>query len=201
MVSDFYFRIPRRARLLIFFIAILLAVYFLLSFLLVEPKSIPPEFLEARREASLTAKDIVALSSESANSISEIANLDQQGRYQEALALISRELENNRQARNRAINLSVQLEKMARNIDKISPTSAAQLALQAVSSETTLISRLISYNDYLNQLLEVLRAKFAGRKGNDGLTELINKINNEAMAINDLNTGFNDLMKEFDSSE
>ncbi len=201
MVSDFYFKVPRRARLLIFFIAILLVAYFLLSFLLIKPKSIPPGFLEARGEASLIAQDIVGLSNESTNNISEIANLDRQGKYREALVLVSQELERNHQARDKAISLSVQLEKMARNLDKISPASAAQLALQAVSSETTLISRLITYNDYLSQLLEVLRAKFIGKGSDDGLTELIDKINNEARAINDLNLGFNDLMKEFDSSE
>jgi hypothetical protein len=88
---------------------------------------------------------------------------------------------------------------MAKNLAQISPASASQKALEAVSSETALISRLITYNDYLTQLLEVLRGKFLGKNSNDKIPELIQKLNNEAQAINDLNQKFNETMKEFDA--
>jgi len=153
----------------------------------------------ARQEASVIASEIVSLSNESTNNLNEIAQLDKEKKYTEALLLVSRELERNRQAREKAIKLSVHLETMAKNLNQISPASASQLALQAISSETGLISRLITYNDYLTQLLEVLREKFLGKNIGNKIPELIAKINDEAQAINDLNQKFNEIMKEFDA--
>ena len=198
MISNFYSKIPKRVRILILFIFIILLVYFVLRFLIVDVKNVPEDFLRARQEASLIAQDIVTISNESTNSLGEIVRLDKERKYTEALVLISKELERNRQARERAIKLSVQLETMAKNLAEISPASAGQKALEAISSETALISRLITYNDYLTQLLEILRGKFLGKTDGDRIAELITKINDEARAINDLNQKFNDTMNEFD---
>jgi len=198
MITDLYSKIPKRVKLLILFIIILLLAYFVLRFLTVETKNVPEDFLRARQEASLIASEIVAISNESTNNLNEIAELDKSGKYTEALVLISQELERNRQAREKAIKLSVELETMAKNLSQISPASTSQVALQAISSETALISRLISYNDYLTQLLEVLREKFLGKSDGDKISELISKINDEARAINDLNQKFNEVMGEFD---
>lgn len=198
MISNFYRKIPQKIRLLIVFLIIILIGYFVVRFLFVDVKNVPDDFLRARQESSLIAQGIVDLSNQSTSNLSEIAHLDSEHRYAEALNLISRELERNRQAREKAISLSVQLEKMARNLSQISPPSASQVALEAVSSETTLISRLIIYNDYLTQLLEVLREKFLGKIDGDKISELIAKINDEAQAINDLNNKFNKIMEEFD---
>lgn len=199
MISGLYFKVPRKIRFLILFVVIILIAYFILRFLALEPKKVPDDFLKARQQASLIAQEIVALSNASSEGLTEISRLDQERKYTEALVLISQELERNREAREKAIKLSVQLETMAKNVAQISPASASQLALQAISSETALISRLITYNDYLTQLLEVLREKFLGKSDGDKVSELIAKINDEARAINDLNQKFNDIMKEFDS--
>jgi len=202
MITNFYFKIPKQFRLLILFIVVVffvLFIYFFLRFSAVEPKNIPGNFLMARQEASVIASEIVSLSNESTNNLNEIARLDKEKKYTEALLLVSRELERNRQAREKAIKLSVYLETMAKNLNQISPASASQLALQAISSETGLISRLITYNDYLTQLLEVLREKFLGKNIGNKIPELIAKINDEAQAINDLNQKFNEVMREFDS--
>jgi hypothetical protein len=199
MLIDYYLRIPKRIRLLIVFLAIVLVAYFIVRFLSIETKNIPEDFLRARQEASLIAQEIVNLSNESVNKIDEIAKFDEEQKYTEALVMISQELERNRKAREKAVDLSVQLEAMAKNLAQISPASASQKALEAVSSETALISRLITYNDYLTQLLEVLRGKFLGKNSNDKIPELIQKLNNEAQAINDLNQKFNETMKEFDA--
>jgi hypothetical protein len=199
MITNLYSKTPKRVRLLILFIIIILLAYFVLRFLAVELKNVPEDFLKARQEASLIASEIVTISNESTNNLNEIAELDKEGKYTEALILISQELERNRQAREKAIKLSVQLETMAKNLAQISPASASQVALQAVSSETALISRLIIYNDYLTQLLEVLREKFLGKSDGDKIPELLVKINGEIQAINDLNRKFNEVMKEFDA--
>lgn len=199
MIADYYTRIPKKVRIAVFFAVIALISYFAFHSLITDTRIVPEEFLMAREEASVIAREIVGISNESAGNLAEISRLDQEEKYSEALALISEELERNRQAREKAIELSSQLELMAINIAGISPASASQVALQAVSSETALISRLITYNDYLNQLLEALRDKFMGYSNGNSIPELISKINEEVQAINDLDRKFNDLIKEFDS--
>ena len=72
MISNFYFKIPRRLRVFIIFILIILAAYLITRIFFVEPKTVPNDFLRARQEASLIAKDIVNLSNESAGNINEI---------------------------------------------------------------------------------------------------------------------------------
>lgn len=198
MIGNFYFKIPRRIRILIVFIIIIFIAYFILRFLSAEPRNIPSDFLIARREASLIAQNIVSISNESTDRLNEIAQFDKDRKYTEALLLVSQELERNHQAREKAIKLSAQLEIMAKNLAKISPVSAGQIALEAISSETVLISRLITYNDYLAKLLEILRGKFLEKQNGDQVPELISKINDEAKAINDLNQKFNEVMKKFD---
>ncbi|MBI2514797.1 hypothetical protein HYV91_01230 [Candidatus Wolfebacteria bacterium] len=199
MFSTFYFKLPRQARILILFLIIILAAFFVLRFLAVEPRNIPQDFLRARQEASLIAQDIVVFSNESSKRIEEVSRLDEERKYTEALVLISAELERNKQAREKAIELSGQLEIMAKNLAQISPSAAGQKALEALSSETALISRLIIYNDYLTQLLEILREKFLGRNEGDKIQELLGKANDEARAINDLNGKFNEVMRAFDA--
>ena len=195
---SFYLKIPRRIRILIIFFLIILISYFVIRFFLAETRNIPPEFLKARGQASLIAAQIVSISDESSHRIDEIAQLDQEKKYTEALLLVSKELDKNREARQRAVELSGQLEAMARNLSQISPASSGQKALEAVSSETALISRLITYNEYLNQLLDILRDKFLDKTAGDRVGEVIQKLNDEARAINDLNQKFNDTMKDFD---
>lgn len=200
MIKDFYHRIPRRVKIFTIFALIVLAVYFLIYFLTPTVRNTPSEFLEARQESSLIAKNIIFISNRTADNLNKIAVLDQEKKYGEALDLITEEIKQNRQARDEAIKLAGQLELMAKNISAITPVSAGQMALQAVSSETALISRLITYNDYLVQLLEILQQKFSSpRKNTNGkIAELIAKINEEARVINELDNNFNQLMGEFD---
>ena len=162
------------------------------------PRNVPEDFLKARQQASIIALEIIAISNSSTVNFNQIAQLDSQGNYTEALILVSQELQRNAEARKKAIDLSVQLTTMAKNLDKISPASAGQIALEAISSETALISRLITYNDYLSQLLQILQDKFLGKASGDKIPELVAKINDEAKAINDLNQKFDDVMKQFD---
>lgn len=203
MIKNFYHRIPRRIKIFIIFALIVLAVYFSIYFLTPTAKNTPSEFLEARQEASLIAKNIIFISNRTADNLNRIAALDQGKKYGEALDLVTEEIKQNRQARDEAIKLAGQLELMAKNISAIAPASAGQMALQAVSSETALISRLITYNDYLVQLLEILQQKFSspGKNTNGKITELLAKINEEARVINELDNSFNQLMGEFDNEK
>lgn len=188
--------VSRKGRLFVIFLAIILVGYFAFQFTRVEPRSIPQDFLKAREDAANVAHDIVAISKESADNLNAIAGLDREKKYTEALALVTQELEKNRLAREKAIALSGHLEIMATNLYQIAPASAGQVALQAISSETTLISRLLAYNDYMIRLLGVLQEKFSGRSDGKEIPDLIAKINNEAREINALDEKFNSLMEE-----
>lgn len=201
IIANLYFKVPRRLRFFIIFTFLIAAAYLIFYLLAASSKikEVPDEFLKARQEASLIARDIISFSNQTANNISKISELDKEAKYEDALNLIAKEIEYNRQAREKAIGLSAQLEKMTKNISGIEPPEAAQIALRAVSSETALISGLISYNDYLVQFLEVLRQKFSKEKNINGrIAELVGKINEESKIINDLDKNFNQLMTEFD---
>jgi len=186
--------------MLILFIIIISVAFLVFQFWFADVKNVPSDFLRARQEASLVASEIVAISGQSTNNLSQIAQFDKEGKYTEALILVSQELERNKEARDKAIRLSVQLETMAKNLSAISPASAGQIALEAIASETSLISKLIDYNDDLTKLLQVLQEKFLGRNGGDKISELIAKINDDVKVINELNIKFNDVMKDFDNS-
>jgi hypothetical protein len=161
---------------------------------------VPSEFSEARIKGAGLAEKIVELSNESLANLEAIAKYDEQGNTPEALTLLSKEVIKNRETHEEAIRLSAQLEKMARSLSEIKPARARVLATEAVSSEVALVSRLLSYNNFLLQLFEVLRDKFQNPRSdaNGRVEELIAKINEEARAINDFNRRFNQSLAEFD---
>lgn len=200
MRVGFHRNASRRAWILVIFLFVVIGVYFSLRFLPNALKSVPPEFLTARADAAEAASAIVALSNQTAANIGDIAKLDAAHEYREALDRVSAELDRNREARAKAVALSADLGLMAQNIARIRPASAGQAALEAVSSETTLISKLIAYNDLLNQLLGALQRKFEGAGDANGVAKLIQKINDEARAINELNDKFNAGMASFDGA-
>ena len=164
---------------------------------------VPTEFTEARLEGATIAQKIVTLSGGALASLEKISEYDKNGETAEALILISQQLIANRVNQEEAVKLSRQLEKMARFLSNIKPANARQQATEAVTSEVALVSRLISYNDYLKQLFEVLSAKFNHRYSNvyesrDQVEGLIQKVNEEAQAINEFDGRFNKALAELD---
>ena len=164
-------------------------------------KFVPNEFVEARLGASVVADNIVKMSNESLKSLEKISQDETKRNYESAISAVSSELEKNKQARQEAIKLSNYLDQMAKSLSDIKPRRARDLATEAVGEEISVINHLIYYNDHLNQLLELLKAKFEGKIKNreDRLKELIQLINQEANSINKLNQRFNSAMQEFDS--
>lgn len=184
-------------------VVILLGGFIILGKLIFFPsRYVPREFSGARLEGAAIAQKILTFSNSALTSLEKISEYDKNGKTAEALILISRQLIENRVNQEEAIKLATQLEKMARILPTIKPASARQYATAAISSEVALVSRLVSYNDYLKQLFEVLRAKFNNRYSYheaDGQVELlISKINEQAQAINDLNSRFNNALAELD---
>lgn len=200
MIREFYFKVPRKVRLFVFLLVLVFLAYFVGRFLFATTKTVPGEFMQARQEASLVAKDIVTMSKNSANHINEISALNNEQKYPEALVLVKEEIGRNREIRNKAIALSTYLQTMTVNVSSIKPKVFAEAALEAVSTEVTLIGHLLVYNDYLNQLLEIVRGKITGdpEASSQDVSDLVTKINDESIVVNLLNEKFNEKMGEFD---
>lgn len=165
-------------------------------------KFLPGEFSEARIKGSNVAERIVEISRDNLALLEEVAKYDRVSDHSEALIAISRAIIQNRDNQVEAIRLSEQLTTMAEQTPRIRPLRAKEIATEAVASEVALVSRLIYYNNYLSQLFETLRVKFekpwvAYLDGQ--VSDLINKINDEAQAINELNKKFVASMAELDA--
>lgn len=195
-----YFKVPRKVRLFVILLIMFFLAYFVGRFLLAQTKTVPGDFMQARQEASLVAQDIVGMSKESAKHIGDISTLNNERKYPEALELVKQEIERNRQIRDKAIALSGHLQTMTVNVSAIEPKVSAQTALEAVSTEVTLIGHLLTYNDYLNQLLVAIKGQITG----DGdvspetIADLVKKINDESIVVNVMNDKFNEQMTKFD---
>lgn len=199
-MRELYFKIPRKVRLFVVLLVLMFLAYFVGRFLLATNKTVPSEFMQARQEASLVAKDIVGMSKDSATHVTEISSLNNDQKYPEALALVKEEIVRNRAIRDKAISLSSYLQAMTMSVSSITPRVSAEAALEAVSTEVTLIGHLLTYNDYLNQLLEIARGKITGDStaSPQEVSDLVKKINDESIVVNSLNEKFNDQMTVFD---
>lgn len=196
------FKLSKKFRTILVFVAIVLVAYFLIRLIPINAQKVPKEFLEARANASLIAQDIVNSSNDLTKSLEQVNQFNSEKKYTEAINLLAQEINRNKDLNQKAIKFSEELGKMAVAIQYISPASAGQLAVQAISSETILISRLMVYNGYLDQLLEELRLKFLGQKTDDQkIKDLISKINDEVKNINALNVQFNSSMDKLDGNK
>ena len=181
--------------------ALIMAVIILTVRFVVSSDRVPDEFLEARITGAALAQNVVSLSRQSLTRLDKIAKYDREGKFPQALSLISEELLENRKSQAEAARLASQLERMARLVSDIRPSSARELATEAISAEVALVSRLVTYNELLRNLFVVLNLKFDSRAAQelDGrVNELINQVNEEAKAINQFNKRFNNAMAKFD---
>ena len=161
---------------------------------------VPKEFLRARIEGAQVAEKIVNLVSLSLINLQEVAKLEEKLKHGEAINIISQELARNDEARKEAVKLSNYLDQMAKTMEDVRPPEARNYATEAVGQEIQLINRLISYNDNLRNLFELLKAKFEGKikDGDARLQQLLLLINQETNAINNLNQRYNAAMAKFD---
>jgi hypothetical protein len=162
--------------------------------------SVPVEFSEARMNGAIVAEQIVAGSAQSLEVLQTIAQYDRDKNFAKALELITQEVQRTTELKEQAIRLSSQLERMARSLSEIEPSRARVAATEAVGADVALVSRLVTYTDYLSQLFEALRAKFEQRLPNPNgrVQELVDLVNTEVRAINEFNSRSNASFAEFD---
>lgn len=171
--------------------------------LLIKPSAKPPlEFLTARQQGAEISQRIVELTTETNQKIKEINSLDLNGDYNKALTLIDETKNKNSEANSQAIKLADEMRKMAESLDKISAVKSRQLAIEAISSEMSLIANFIDYTATLDRFLNNLRLAIATanvayrRLAEENLLE----INNQTLKINSSNQEFLDKIKAFDKS-
>ncbi len=177
------------------------ALIFSVRYVFFPSRFLPGEFTDARIKGANIAQRIVELSRDTLTRLERVSQFDRARKVNEALIEISNAVIANRESQAEAIRLSSQLAAMAENLPRIQPARAREIATEAVTAEVALVSRLLYYNNYLSQLFEALRAKFQrpGISYLDGqVNDLINKINDEAQAINELNKKFGAAMVDFD---
>lgn len=163
-------------------------------------KYVPRAFMDARARGAKVANNIVNLSNEILKGLDTIEQYEQKGLRSKALNMISNVLSKNREMQKEAVKLSEELKNMASLINEIKPSVAREHAIEAVSSEVALVSRLINYNNFLDQLFKLLYAKLSnGSRAKGRVRYLIDQINQEARAINDLNEQFNNAITSFDN--
>lgn len=177
------------------------AVVLVLRYVVFPTRFLPGEFTEARIKGSNIAQKIVELSRGNLAFLNQVASFDGSDNHSEALIAISNALIKNRENQVEAIRLSEQLTVMAEQAPRIQPARGREIATEAVAAEVALVSRLIYYNEYLDQLFETLKVKFEKPwvtylQGQ--VNDLVNKINDEAQAINELNKKFVSSMAELD---
>ena len=197
-----YSKFPKWAMIIVVSLVIIVIV-FVIRFAFVRGTAAPQEFLDAQNEVSSIAQSIVEASNESIKNINETSRLSNEGKDDEALNIVSREIINNRQTSGKGLELLSKLQAMTNSTAGITPESSQQIAFKAMIAETKLITNLNSYNGNLSQLLEVLKLKLLGQ-GNDlhqKIVDLVGELNAEAKGINASNQEFNDLMNQFDKGK
>jgi len=160
--------------------------------------TVPPEFEQARLQGALIAENIVGLSRQSADSLQKVNEFDQQGNFAEASNLTQELIKQSQDIRNKAVELSGQLEKMTQALSKINSFEARQAALESITNRLALINRLINYSASLGDLLGALSARFSGNPGKHDVQSIVNQINAEATAINNFNLQAGQAMERFD---
>ena len=189
----------RRIKLSIVFFAVVISGYVVVH-LVASLGGVPQEFNEARLQGALIAQNIVDLSNKSASDLGKINELDRQRNFNEALALTTQVIAQSQEIRNQAVALSSEIEKMTRSLSGIGSDEARQAALESITSRLALISRLINYSASLENLLSVLRNRFAGAPSSHTKVQgMIDQINAEVTAINSFNNQAVQAMERFDA--
>ena len=178
---------------------IALIIVSVLGFRLMFSNSIPQDFIDARIQGELIAQTIVGLSNKSVNDLEKINQLDQQGNFLEATNVALTAIQESREIRNQAVELSNQVSKMTKALSDINSFEARQAALEAIANRLALISKLINYSEYLNQLLVALQTKFSGQNGDHNVELVISQINAEVTAINSFDRQSTQAMNRFDA--
>lgn len=162
--------------------------------------SVPKEFTDARLRGGLVSQHIVDTSNQISDELNKVNEMDQNGKFADALNSTVELIKKSQELRTQAVELSNELNNMTASISKVKSEEARQLAFESIADRLALINRLINYSDYLNQLLTALHSRFMGRVGDNSaqVQSLITEINAEVQEINKFNIHASQSMERFD---
>lgn len=160
---------------------------------------VPSTFNESRALSSEHAQAISELSQQVAADVALAQQLQLAGRRQELRVVLTRLHEQTIAIRAEARSLSKNLEDMARATPSIRTESAQPFALTALQTQLEMVTRVVNYTTYLNELFGILDARIAFQPvRQERIAQLIALINKEVAAIDELSTKSNDQLKAFD---
>lgn len=195
-------KIPNGIKLAVILILMVIIGYGIWFFASQPPIKPPLEFLEARQQGAEISQKIVELTTDTNQKIKEINSFDFSGDYNKALILIDEAKNKNSEANSQAIKLADEMRKMAESLNKISAVKSRQLAIEAISSEMSLIANFIDYTATLDRFLNNLRLAIATSNIEYRwlAEENLSEINDKTLKINSSNQEFLDKIKDFDKS-
>lgn len=156
---------------------------------------IPQSFTDARRESAIVGEQIVSLSGESSSGIQQIQKLQADQKYNEALDAVVAERKRVSDMRDKGSELLASLSVMTQSLSEIQPEASRTSALQAINYETGIVNHLLTYNELLDQLMQLVASRVLyGNDVSSKFNDLITQINIEISAVNDLNIKFTDAM-------
>ena len=192
-------RIPRTVKIVISFLAVAITAVVYLATQSQLAKAVPASFNDARMQGALISQTIVDLSNKLQGDLGQVNELDKNKKTAEALELTSKLIEQSQEIRQQAVDLSREMETMAKSLPEIKSEEARLAAVNAISSRLLLIDKLVSYSSYLTELLQTLRDRFAGSTvSQEQVGALIEKVNAEVTAINNFNRQASASMERFD---
>ncbi|MGC9603012.1 MAG: hypothetical protein ABSF47_00900 [Minisyncoccia bacterium] len=176
-----------------------LFIYFFSS---MQTNAVPADFTAARQKAAAVSEDIVTLTGETGQKISQANLIQNGGNVNELLNLINGAKATNATAYQKAFDLSHTLQQMAESLNTVQQPRQ-QLGYEAVALELSLVSEFISYtgtlNDFLNNLSNaVIDQNPVSRKMAE---DSLKSVNQKADFINTLNKNFQDKMTAFDQAK
>lgn len=163
---------------------------------------IPRAFFAARLQAAGAANNLAVLINNSINNLQRIEQFENNNSNDQALSLLTFEIGQKQEKQNAAVLLASNLEDMAKAGLEITSGDARGLAIEAVTNGVSMVSRIVSYNNSMDQLFSAIQEKILHGTPPAGVTirSLLASINSDAKAINELNTSFNAALKKFDQS-
>lgn len=163
---------------------------------------VPRAFFEARLKAAGAANNLAVLINNSLNNLHRIEQFEAGNSNDQALSLVEFEIGRKQEKQSAAVLLAGYLEDMARAGMTISSSGARGLAIEAVTSGVSMVSRIVSYNSSLDQVFSAIQEKISSGSAPTGVNirALLASVNNDGKAINDLNASFNETLRKFDQA-
>jgi hypothetical protein len=161
---------------------------------------IPRAFFEARVQSAGAANNLAVLINNSLANLRRIEQYQKNESYGQALELLDFELSQKSDKQNAAVLLASNLETMAKAAIEIKSSGARAVAVEAVTTGVSMVSRIVNYNASMDQLFVAIQSKLQTGTVPSGVNirTLLATINSDGQSINTLNNSFNDLLKGFD---